>query len=215
MRSPENDAYHRRRSINSQYLQKTLSLRLPLPSRQRVSWIHTYSCLSPDRTWHKVKWLEDRIIVGVKRRGRSDPSRGSSPAGLCWSIGSHCTQSELMSLSGPKHESRHGCHIIALTGPLGLVVYKGGNNAARPSESCPAEAALDGQCPVQHECQTAQLKILVGAKPTANWCSRPYPRSTNMTLNNLRLRFQKCWDFGECRIPLHCHCSQVHSGPEG
>ena len=35
----------------------------------------------------------------------------------------------------------------------------------------------------------------------------------DMTLNNLMVRFQWCWAFGEYRAPLHCHCSQVHSGP--
>ena len=33
-----------------------------------------------------------------------------------------------------------------------------------------------------------------------------------MTLNNLMVRFQQCWSFGECGVPLYCHCSQVHSG---
>ena len=36
----------------------------------------------------------------------------------------------------------------------------------------------------------------------------------DMTLNNLMVWFQQCWSFGECRVLLHCHCSQVHSGPE-
>ena len=31
---------------------------------------------------------------------------------------------------------------------------------------------------------------------------------------NLLLRFQYCWSFRECGVPLHCHCSQVHSGRE-
>ena len=44
---------------------------------------------------------------------------------------------------------------------------------------------------------------------------RPPPMSVlDMTLNNLMVRFQQCWSFGECGVPLHCHCSQVHSGPE-
>ena len=29
----------------------------------------------------------------------------------------------------------------------------------------------------------------------------------DMTLNNLMVRFQQCWSFGECGVPLHCHCS--------
>ena len=27
----------------------------------------------------------------------------------------------------------------------------------------------------------------------------------DMTLNNLMVRFQQCWSFGECGVPLHCH----------
>ena len=39
---------------------------------------------------------------------------------------------------------------------------------------------------------------------------RPPPTSVlDMTLNNLIVRFQQCWSFGECKVPLHCHCSQV------
>ena len=36
----------------------------------------------------------------------------------------------------------------------------------------------------------------------------------DMTLNNLMVRFQQCWSFGEYGVPLHCHHSQVHSDPE-
>ena len=36
----------------------------------------------------------------------------------------------------------------------------------------------------------------------------------DMTLNNLMVRFQQCWSFGECGVPLHRHRSLVHSGPE-
>ena len=44
--------------------------------------------------------------------------------------------------------------------------------------------------------------------------SPPLPMSVlDMTLNNLMVRFQWYWSFGECGVPLHCHCSQVHSGP--
>ena len=35
-----------------------------------------------------------------------------------------------------------------------------------------------------------------------------------MTQNNLMVRFQYCWNLGEYRLPLHCHRSQVHSGPK-
>ena len=33
----------------------------------------------------------------------------------------------------------------------------------------------------------------------------------DMILNNLMVRLQYCWSFGKCRVPLHCHHSQVHS----
>ena len=43
----------------------------------------------------------------------------------------------------------------------------------------------------------------------------PPPTSVlDMTLNNLMVRFQQSWSFEECGVPLHCHRSQVHSGPE-
>ena len=42
----------------------------------------------------------------------------------------------------------------------------------------------------------------------------PTPMSVlDMTLNYLMMRFQP-WSFGECGVPLHCHCSQIHSGLE-
>ena len=33
-------------------------------------------------------------------------------------------------------------------------------------------------------------------------------------LNNLMVRFQWCWSFGECKVTLHCNYSLVHSGQE-
>ena len=50
-----------------------------------------------------------------------------------------------------------------------------------------------------------------------NFCRGvPLPPTSvlDMTLNNLMVRFQWCWGFGECGTPLHCHGSQVHSGLE-
>ena len=32
----------------------------------------------------------------------------------------------------------------------------------------------------------------------------------HVTLNNLMVRIQP-YSLGECRVPLHCHCIQVHS----
>ena len=36
----------------------------------------------------------------------------------------------------------------------------------------------------------------------------------HMTLNYLIERLQECQSFGKCGVRLHCHHSQVHSGPE-
>ena len=40
--------------------------------------------------------------------------------------------------------------------------------------------------------------------------------STSMALCSIYLmvRFQWCWRSVECRVTLHCHCSQVYSDPE-
>ena len=40
----------------------------------------------------------------------------------------------------------------------------------------------------------------------------PQTSVLDMTLNNLMVRFQQCWSFGECGVPLYCHRSQIHSG---
>ena len=65
--------------------------------------------------------------------------------------------------------------------------------------------------------KTINLAQSAGAVEYTNCTSArgktPSPTSVlDMTLNNLMVRFQWCWDFGKCRAPLHCHCSQVHSG---
>ena len=62
-------------------------------------------------------------------------------------------------------------------------------------------------CPVGWGCRIHRLLLCSGVRP-------PPPTSVlDMTLNNLMERFQQCWSFGECGVPLHCHRSQVHSGP--
>ena len=43
-------------------------------------------------------------------------------------------------------------------------------------------------------------------------CKTPPTSVLDMTLDNLMVRLQQCWCFGECRILPYCHCSQVHSG---
>ena len=62
-------------------------------------------------------------------------------------------------------------------------------------------------CPVVWGCKIHRLHPCRGV--------RPLPTSfLDMTRNNLMVRFQWCWDFGKFEAPLHCYCSQVHSGPE-
>ena len=62
-------------------------------------------------------------------------------------------------------------------------------------------------CPVSWGCRIHWLQLCRGVRP-------PPTSVLDMTLNNLMVRFQQCWSFGECRVPLHCHRSQVHSGLE-
>ena len=58
-------------------------------------------------------------------------------------------------------------------------------------------------CPVGWSCRIHRLHLRRGV--------RPHPvRVLKMTLNNLMVRFQWCWGFGECGVPLNYHCSQVH-----
>ena len=58
-------------------------------------------------------------------------------------------------------------------------------------------------CPVGWGCRIHRLLLCRGVTTSV----------LNMILNNLMVRFQQCWSFAECGVPLHCHCSQVHSGP--
>ena len=57
-------------------------------------------------------------------------------------------------------------------------------------------------CITGWSCRIHQLYLCRGVR-----C--PPPKSSlDMTLNNLMVRFQWCWSFGECGVPLHCHHSQ-------
>ena len=62
-------------------------------------------------------------------------------------------------------------------------------------------------CPVGWGCRIHRLFLCRGVRP-------PPASVLDMTLNNLMVRFQQCWSFREYGVPLHCHRSQVHSGPE-
>ena len=62
--------------------------------------------------------------------------------------------------------------------------------------------------PSRWGCRIHRLLLCRGVRP-------PPTSDLHMTLNNLMVSFQQCWSFGECRVPLHCHRSQVHSGLSG
>ena len=66
-------------------------------------------------------------------------------------------------------------------------------------------------------CETAELLpswLGLSNTPTTSLQTLPPISVLDMTLNNLMVRFQWFWSFGECKTPIHCHCSQVQSGPE-
>ena len=63
-------------------------------------------------------------------------------------------------------------------------------------------------CLVSWGCRIHWLHLCRGVRPP------PLTSVLDMTLNNLMVRFQQCWSFGECGVPLHCPHSQVHSRPE-
>ena len=58
--------------------------------------------------------------------------------------------------------------------------------------------------PVSWGCRIHWLHLCYGVRP-------PPTTVLDMTLNNLLAR---PWRFGECRVPLHGPCFQVHSDPE-
>ena len=62
-------------------------------------------------------------------------------------------------------------------------------------------------CPVGWGCRIHRLLLCRGVRS-------PPTSVLDMTLNNLMVRFQQCWSFGEYGVSLHYHRSQVHSGPE-
>ena len=60
-------------------------------------------------------------------------------------------------------------------------------------------------CPLGWGCRIHRLHLCRGVRS-------PLMSVLDMILNYLMVRFQWCWRFGECGVPLYCHCSQVHSG---
>ena len=59
-------------------------------------------------------------------------------------------------------------------------------------------------CPVAWGCWVHRLLHCRGVTPSYE--------CPEMTLNNLMVRFQWCWSFGECGVTLDFHCSQVLPG---
>ena len=57
-------------------------------------------------------------------------------------------------------------------------------------------------------CWIHQLHLCRGVRPP------PSMGVQYMTLNNLMVRFQRYWSFGECGVSLYCHYSQIHSALE-
>ena len=60
-------------------------------------------------------------------------------------------------------------------------------------------------CPVSWGCSIHWLLLCRGVRAPLNECPV-------MILNNLMVRFQLCWSFGQCGVPLHCHYSLAQSG---
>ena len=79
--------------------------------------------------------------------------------------------------------------------------------------SCATDArkqpAQKSHCPVVLGCRIHRLLLCRGERPT------PTTSFLDMTLNTLMVWIQQYWSFGEWGVPLYCHRSQVHSGPEG
>ena len=58
--------------------------------------------------------------------------------------------------------------------------------------------------PVGWGCRIHRLLLCWGIRP-------PPTRVQNMTLNNLMVKFQECWNFRKSRLPLYCHRSRSGS----
>ena len=65
---------------------------------------------------------------------------------------------------------------------------------------------LPPSCPVDWGCRIHQLYLCRGVS-LPNKC-------LGYNAKNLMVRFQQCWNLGECGALLYCHCFQVHSEPE-
>ena len=62
--------------------------------------------------------------------------------------------------------------------------------------------------------QTSQLRLYIPPTASLQKGKTPQPTSVlDMTLPHLMETLQP-WRFGECRVPFHRHCSQIHSDPK-
>ena len=61
-------------------------------------------------------------------------------------------------------------------------------------------------CPISWGCRIHWLYFCRGVRP-------PPMSVQDMTLNDLMVRLQWYWSFGECGATLHCYCSLVHCSP--
>ena len=66
--------------------------------------------------------------------------------------------------------------------------------------------SLQISCRVSWGCRIHRLPLCRGVRP-------PPTNVQDRTLNNLMVRFQWCWSFGECGAPFPFYHPQVHSGP--
>ena len=59
-------------------------------------------------------------------------------------------------------------------------------------------------CPVCKGCRIYRLHLCGEVRPP------PTMSVLDMTLNNLMVRFQSCWNFGKCRVPLYSHQGRMY-----
>ena len=119
--------------------------------------------------------------------------------------------------SGLHSVSSHSCCMYVRAGrPAFAWPYAG----VHWSTSLMSSSLLLQQCPACLVRLTCIVFVAGGSWPCSCIliCTCPVIYSLNersgyMTLNYLMVRLQY-WNFGKWGVPLHCHCSPVHSAPE-
>ena len=56
----------------------------------------------------------------------------------------------------------------------------------------------------KYRIRPSQLRLQNTLTTSLQRCKTPPMSVLDMTRNNLIVWFQKCWSFGECRVPLYC-----------